>query len=275
MRILFWNIMKQDATFDMIVSIADEEDVDIVAIAEMPSTDVAKMQELCNKLNVNTPGLYKSLPFIAGKEKVIVYYRNHVKIKSCFSNFKMYGKKLEVNGVEFGLVFCHLPATMNGGNGLKEANAEKFRRAVELLEKKHLGHRRTIICGDFNMNPFESGMTDVRYFNAVMDKAVANRKTRTFMEDDYYFFYNPMWGCLGDNGKGTIPGTYYYNASDPYLTYWNMLDQVIIRPDVIPYFDDKGLKILTTGLTYNLLTKQGHPDKKISDHLPILFTLNV
>ena len=64
MRILFWNIMKQVATFDIIVAIAQEEDADIIAIAEMPQAVIANMQNLCDKLNAMNPVLYKYLPCI-------------------------------------------------------------------------------------------------------------------------------------------------------------------------------------------------------------------
>lgn len=275
MNILFWNIMKIVGTFDNVVSIVEEEEVDIIAIAEMPATDKPTIEVLLNKLNAKNPDVFKYLPTVTEKEKVVVYYRKGVKIKNDFSDFKLFGKQLEINGINFGLVFCHLPAAMNGGIGVKEMNADKFRKSVEKFENEHQRHQRTIVCGDFNMNPFESGMVDIRYFNAVMDKKVANKKTRKLLDTDYNYFYNPMWGCLGDNGKGGFPGTYYYNSSEPYQTYWNILDQVIIRPDVIPYFDDSKLKIITKGTTYNLLTAQGHPNKKISDHLPIIFTITV
>ena len=42
-------------------------------------------------------------------------------------------------------------------------------------------------------------------------------------------FYNPMWNLLGDAQEPY--GTYYYAGNGhPINTYWNIYDQVIIRP---------------------------------------------
>ena len=85
-----------------------------------------------------------------------------------------------------------------------------------------------------------------------------------------------MWGCLGDNGKGGIPGTIYHNPSNSIQYFWNMFDQVLIRPDIIPYFDNDSLKIVTSGKSYNLLNANGRIDsERISDHLPIMFNLKI
>lgn len=68
--------------------------------------------------------------------------------------------------------------------------AELSRKIIE--EEEKAGHWRTIMVGDFNMNPFESGMIGATALHAVMSRDVAKRLTRVVQGREYRFFYNPM-----------------------------------------------------------------------------------
>ena len=49
---------------------------------------------------------------------------------------------------------------------------------------------------------------------------------------------------------------------------------MIIRPDVVEFFDINSLKVVTEVDDIKLLNKNGIPDKNnISDHLPIFFSI--
>ena len=54
---------------------------------------------------------------------------------------------------------------------------------------------------------------------------------------------------------------------------WNIYDQVIIRPALRARFVENSLRIIKETKTRFLLDSNGHPDKKISDHLPIVFEI--
>lgn len=84
-------------------------------------------------------------------------------------------------------------------------------------------------------------------------------------------FYNPMWNFLGDFREPY--GTYYHSSADTVNPYWNIYDQVIIRPAMRKRFVDDNLKIITETATVSLLDKNKHPDREISDHLPITFEI--
>ena len=84
-------------------------------------------------------------------------------------------------------------------------------------------------------------------------------------------FYNPMWNLLGDFNYP--PGTYYYKGNKEKNEFWNIFDQVIVRPRLRSNFVDKELKIITKTQTVSLVTQNQHPNKEISDHLPIVFQL--
>jgi hypothetical protein len=125
------------------------------------------------------------------------------------------------------------------------------------------------------MNPFESGVVGAEGLHAVMDQRIARKISRTVRGEEKFFFYNPMWSYLGDYPSGP-PGTYYYSSSRQVNFFWNMFDQVIIRPELLEFFDQGSLRILTLAGSTNLLNSSGVPDTKISsDHLPIMFGLEL
>jgi len=80
---------------------------------------------------------------------------------------------------------------------------------------------------------------------------------------------------MGDLSPGK-PGTFYLSESEHKTFFWNMLDQVLIRPDLINSFVAEELKILDSDGKISFLTSKGFPDDRIaSDHLPLLFKLNL
>ena len=150
-------------------------------------------------------------------------------------------------------------------------------RCVELAhdlaeQENKVGHSRTIIAGDFNMNPFEFGLAGAPGFNAAMTPTLARRATRLVESRPHRYFYNPMWNHFGDRGPNP-PGTYFHENS---TLRWNMFDQVLVRPDLIGKFMDSELKVLTAIGPDPLLKTSGIPDADVaSDHLPFLFGLDV
>lgn len=145
---------------------------------------------------------------------------------------------------------------------------------IRKIEEK-VGHSRTVLVGDLNMNPFQGGVIAANGLHAVMDRTIALRRSRTVQARRYPFFYNPMWGLFGDATAGP-PGTHFYENASHDMLFWNMYDQVLIRPDLLPYFHNEELKILTEDDTVSFLTHRGLPDASgVSDHLPILFKLHL
>jgi hypothetical protein len=136
-----------------------------------------------------------------------------------------------------------------------------------------LGHRRTILVGDLNMNPFDLGVVGAQALHAVMTRQLARREERQVMGKPYRFFYNPMWSLFGDRTPGPA-GSYYHRASNPGNLFWNMYDQVLLRPDLMDHLND--LQIPTTDGQSDLVTRHGLPKKSdCSDHLPILFRMDL
>ena len=85
-----------------------------------------------------------------------------------------------------------------------------------------------------------------------------------------------MWNLFGDKTPGA-PGTYFYpDSGNPFVFFWNMFDQVLIRPELLDEFIYNELKIMTSIEDISLLNSRGVPDKiNYSDHLPIYFKLKL
>jgi hypothetical protein len=137
------------------------------------------------------------------------------------------------------------------------------------------GHTRTLVIGDFNMNPFESGMVSSEGFHAILDRRIAMRGHRTVQKRRRPFFYNPMWRFMNDD-RAPACGSHFYQKSKPLCHFWNTFDQVLIRPDLLPVFDDAGLSLIDVIGGESLLDERGRPNKlQHSDHLPIHLNLNL
>ena len=95
--------------------------------------------------------------------------------------------------------------------------------------------------------------------------------SRTILRKKYKMFYNPMWNLLGDFDYP--PGTYYCNSNEAINPFWNMFDQVIIRPQLREKFVESSLEIVTETNMYSLVDSKNRPNKKYSDHLPIIFEI--
>lgn len=175
-------------------------------------------------------------------------------------------------GEELLLVAVHLSSKLRLEGEEQSLLATRMPQMIDEAEKK-VKHFRTIVIGDFNMDPFESGLTSSETLHAVMDRQVAARQLRTVQGRERRFFYNPMWNFMGDGPTGP-PGTYFYSNSAPITHFWHTFDQVLIRPDLLPNFRDENVSVLVAAGGLSLLDAKGRPDTAAaSDHLPLLFKI--
>ena len=148
---------------------------------------------------------------------------------------------------------------------------------VDLVNQaeKAIGHQRSLLIGDFNMNPYERGLVSATGFNGVMSRAIADKGSRTVQGREWSFFYNPMWGLFGDRTPGP-PGTYYYAGTGPASYYWHIFDQVLIRPALYQLCGNIDVEILDSDGHAQFLLPNGAPNTKVySDHLPLLVRIEI
>jgi len=172
------------------------------------------------------------------------------------------------------LVGTHLPSKLRMSDQDQMLQCTALVRQIVEHEMR-LDHSRTVVVGDFNMNPFEPGLVAASGFHAVSSRQTAQRMARQVQGHSYKFFYNPMWSHFGEHIVEP-PGTYYYDRSENFNLFWNMFDQVLIRPELLREFRNETVKIVATIGGKSLLSPNGQPDKRAgSDHLPILFALDL
>ncbi len=140
-------------------------------------------------------------------------------------------------------------------------------------QEKQRGHRRTLVVGDFNMDPYHPGMIASHAFHAVMDRHLAMEESRVIQNREHFFFYNPMWSRLGDESLGP-PGTYFYRKASPECHFWHAWDQVLVRPSLLKQFNSSKFSVISRVGKSSLLDSSGRPNRKtFSDHLPIVFEI--
>lgn len=247
-----------------------QHDVDLLILAENRTPTDLVLQALNPQQET-----YQTLRFTMCT-KITVFTRFHPSfLRPTVESDRILICRLDLPGrAEILLAMAHLPSKANADEMSQVFECQQLSESVNEAETK-AGHRRTIIVGDLNVNPFERAVVGAMGLHAVMAKNIALRNSRRVQNKEYCFFYNPMWRHFGERADGP-PGSYYYGSAGHVSYFWNIFDQVLIRPELIKCFPDDELRILTSVGTVALLGRSGQPNTQLgSDHLPILFKLDI
>lgn len=270
MTTLFWNVNRRSLGH-FVAMLARDRDCDLVVLAENRQPAIDILADL-NRATVERPYYLISDP--AGR--VTLFARlgpQRVQPLANIGGLSMWAIDEPILG-ELLLGFVHLPSKLFLSAEDQLQLSMQWARFVEDVELER-GHQRTMILGDFNMNPFEPGMVGSSGFHAVSDRRVAARGKRTVASVERPFFYNPMWNFFGARLPGP-PGTYFYSSTGPLSYYWNIFDQVILRPSLLHNIRDGDVNIISLVGEQSLLGVEGRPDREVgSDHLPIVVTARV
>lgn len=260
MRICFWNTNKNREINKYIVDIMAEHLIDIFILAEYEANIEHLQQTLTSHSIITEQGL------TIGCDRITILHRK----KNVEPGFQNKYCSMQIIEGKYLLVCLHLPSKLYANRLKKDIAISRIVEEIQKYEKK-LGTEKTIIAGDINENPYETGCLGAIGFHGIPVYKEAVRKYRIIMDEYFEMFYNPMWNLLGD--FSFPPGTYYYSSNEVENSFWNMYDQVMIRPCLREYFVDDELKILFETRTEKLIDKNNHPAKNISDHLPIIFEI--
>lgn len=264
LRILFWNVNGKDLT-SFISEIVRAEDVSIVVLCEADANNTALLNALqgidsgfCRpRLE---PQVSKFRCFTRGSE---------LDFSEVHSTKRFSVRRLQI-GIHESLVgIVHGKDQRNNDQYARQSFAQEIademRMTIERLENK-----KALLLGDFNLNPFDPVMSLALGFNAMMTRNCIARGMRKVDGKEYDFYFNPMWGFLGDGSDGP-PGT-VYDTSNMGLFGWNMPDQVLVHHAMLPHFEK--VRILDRAGARMLVKKSGRPANKMaSDHLPLLIDL--
>lgn len=263
-NILFWNVNRKDIC-SLVCEAAIAVNADIIVLVENSLPTKQVLPTLRSKVSTTfsipaaTPGRFQ------------VFSRNpDLDLQEVYGGDRISLRRLHHAGVDLLLGIVHLVDKMNWDANNQAAQVQLLAQEIHSQEDLR-GHLRTVILGDFNMNPFDSAMNMAPGMNAMMSKNCVRRGERKLQGKKYRYFYNPMWSLFGDNTPGP-PGTFYHSVSSQGIFGWNMLDQVLIRPSAIRWFSR--VEILTSAGSTSLCRTSMRPNKSIgSDHLPIVLTL--
>lgn len=265
---LFWNIGRKRLDAH-VVALALEHEVDVLVLAESEIPPATALMLL------NADVTQYHFPFSLC-DKVSIYTRFPASfIQPLFESRRWTMRRVMLPGqTQILLAAVHMTDKRAWSEQDQVSECHELSAEIRRVEEQ-VGHSRTVLVGDLNMNPFEHGMVAANGLHAVSARQVASRQSRTVQDREYPFFYNPMWSLLGDATPGP-PGTLYYPHSGHVSHFWNMFDQVLIRPDLMPLFRSPDLEILSSVGGTSLLNRNGIPSATVgSDHLPILFKLSL
>lgn len=258
MRILFWNTYRNKAINKYVFSLVQDYNIDILGLAEYRS-DEKELWSLCRNnrlimMQANTKGSPR-----------LNVWSNYVDIKEG-QQHKYYS--IQIIQDKYIICFVHLFTDLYG-----QRDDERLKKIEEIMydiqtEEQLLNTDKTIIIGDINEMPYGKGCLSASGFHGLPALSISDKPLRTVYDNQYKKYYNPMWNLMGDFEYP--PGTYYWNEAKLCNPMWYMLDQVIISQGMVPALKKDKLKIITTCSAGDLMYKNGHPDKNISDHFPIM-----
>lgn len=270
-RFLFWNINRKPLA-EAVADLAEEQRADVVVLAESRLDPAA----ILRALNTGRRGGFHFPPETSKRVTIFTRFSRRF-LRPAPENDRsshMAIRRLALPArPEILVVAVHLPSKLRKSHH-ESQTSECFEWARRIIaEEERAGHRRTVVLGDFNLNPFEPGLVAANCFNSVMSRQIASGRSRTVLGQKFPFFYNPMWGHLGDL-RGHTAGSYFYNSSEHVNYYWNVFDQVLIRPELVGGFDSSQLRIVASVGQRHLVRANGRPNgTDFSDHLPIVFEL--
>jgi hypothetical protein len=272
MTVLFWN--SKHAKGSLIGKLVAEHGADVLVLTES-SVDANTVLDEIEKADGTRFAVDPQ------RENVAIYTRfPGSKLGHEYEERHLSIRRIHSTPTDILLVAVHLLSKDSASDAEQAALTPGYAYEIRRIEKK-LGHRRTLLVGDLNMNPFDDGMIQATGFQAVPSHRIATERgkkkhkgERAVQKRYYPFFYNPMWNCFGDE-RGGPPGTFFRDKADIISHFWHMYDQVLLRPALVDKFVHKDLKILSHCGSIPLVNGDGVPDRdNASDHLPILFRLD-
>ncbi len=250
MRILYWNI-KNIFSSDIFVQILEENNLDIIILSEVNGV-IHELEALFSA--------YRFEMQLSGHLGVVFFskYDNSL-IKHLHEDSHFSAKGINtIIGPIITIIGVHLPSKIYKTDDDQTEISQHYSEIIEEIETRE-GHCKTLIIGDFNMNPFERGMISHRGFNSTFFKNIAEENVKMLNELSRKYFYNPSLQLYNDN----VPykGTYFKKLGKTVEYYWYMLDQVLIRPDMIQYLNIKNMEVLHKTKTVSLIDENGKPKK--------------
>jgi endonuclease/exonuclease/phosphatase family metal-dependent hydrolase len=188
---LFWNLKKLPRA-DIIARLAREHEVDVLMLAECSIPD----DSLLAALKDTTGSVFRKAWSETAKVEVFTRLAENSMTALYDDDLgRLTIRRLVIETMDVLLAAVHFPSKVNWSEDEQRAEMQNLARDIALTEDK-AGHRRTILVGDFNMNPFEKGMISSHGLHAVMTRQIAEKKSRKVAGREYRFSIIQCGVCL-------------------------------------------------------------------------------
>lgn len=270
LRVVFWNLQRKNR--DSLVSqLVRETAADIVCLAEC---DEVSVELLAGLTNPDSSKFAENRPYELGKVRLLSRFSD-TDLHPVFDspNGRMTIWRLWLPGTDLLLAVIHFQSKVVWEGDDQNDEMQVIARYIRETEAR-VGHSRTVVFGDFNLNPFERGMASSHALHGVMTRTLAREGSRIVAGNEYPFLYNPMWGCLGDRTPGPA-GSHFARMSAPLSYFWNTFDQVLVRPALLDSFGSD-VRIVNSIGGRSLISDNDRVDTDYgTDHLPLYFSFDL
>lgn len=263
MEFLFWNISNNAKALEIINSIDFSDQEKIFAIAEF--------WERTEELRKLEKSFEKGILYNDSNPRTGLIFSKFIRVQPyrIYDLFSIYS--IKYNDMEILLAVVHLKSKLYSEEYSKMTNLKMIRYLLE--ELYNLENDKIIIMGDFNLS-FHGEVIDYYHLNSTDYYDNNEKKYKENKEDDQkqrVKFYSPILSFSGDLSPYP-PGTYYFTTQINSQA-WCVFDNAFISYTLADYLVKEECKILNRIENFTLLNKNYHPDKDISDHLPIKIKL--
>ncbi len=253
LKIVFWNI-HNTAQPCLLSELIKEEDVGILILTESSHINVGNFVK-----NLENYALYEGL----SKNKLCIIAKDNIEFSNILTKNRYTLAECKWNNLRFNLGAVHLQSQNVEQSNEREETIRNLKNDLATYENIT---DKTMIIGDFNVQPYSNEMIAFNYFNAVVYKDLIKNEITTFENEQYKRFYNPTLTLISEKNK--VYGTHYYDNRN--TLFWEFLDQCIIRKSLLKNFIKVGIM---HKIRNNSLLKNKKPNNEISDHLPIYIIL--
>lgn len=262
MKILFWNTNRNKDINGYVSSLISNNSIDILALAEYTADINELLRMSCSQ------GVRLMEYTTIGCER-IKFFGNYKNVEPATQD-KYYS--IQIIDEQYIICGVHLPSDLYG-----DKTNERYMISRRIIydvqeEEKKLLNPKTIIMGDFNEMPYCSSCLNADAFHALPVFEESRQAYRAVLGSVFKKYYNPMWNFLGDFSYP--PGTYYRNEATIASPMWFLLDQFVFGWETVPLIHREQLRIITECKYGKLFDINGHPNKRISDHFPIMCEIN-
>lgn len=181
----------------------------------MPSRDT--LQALQDNVSKD---FYSPKP--ASEKRFHCFCRNcDFNLSEIHSGWRTSVRKLYIGRHRILLALVHGVDIRNYDPATRQSFAQSLAGEIRFVQSQQ-GTNKFILLGDFNMNPYDTGMNLAAGMNAMMTKLCVESGSRQHLGEKYDFYYNPMRSLFGDNTNGPAGTVYDTSNQGPYG--WSMFD---------------------------------------------------